>query len=205
MGYYNSGTSAHRNSFYATGSDYNKMMMQAEMTAEAFARHNPNIDVKAFVQANANAMYDAVSRAMYNERRDAERAAEAAEERRRKEAKERQVTNMQNTYLNRLERLINDTNAVPANLPTSYEDAVKACEYIRKNNAYLKPWDRASLTQSYRNLLQTLLNKASTASVESYTRCCVNAWKDELRLLKVKATYHCDLENWEDDFKQLVS
>ena len=204
MGYYNSGTSAHRNSFYATGSDYNNMMTQAEMIAEAFARQNPNIDIKAFAQANANAMYDAVSRAMYNERRDAARAAEAAEERYRKEAKERQVMRMQDNYLNRLERLINDENATPANLPTSYEDAVKACEYIRKNNAYLKPWDRASLTQSYRNLLQTLLNKAPTLSVESYTHCCINEWKDELRLLKVKATYHSDLENWEDDFRQLV-
>ena len=201
MGYYNNYTSAHRNGYYVSGAEYNKMQMQAEMTAEAYARQNPGIDMKAFATAQA----DAFMSALRKDREAQQRDAEIAEWERRRRAEEARLDQYQSTNANKVESILHSNQAVPANLPTSYEDAVTACDYIRKHNAYLKPWNHKNLTADYRNLLQAFLNKASAGTIQTLTQRCVNNWKNEISLLNTMANYHADTAKWEKLFQELVS
>ena len=202
MSYYDSGTSAHRNSFYATGSEYNRMKMQAEMNAEAIARQNPSFDMQAFSRMQADNMTEAFSRALQEEREEQQRAAERARYEREMAIRRAEAREVQKDNIKTLDDIISGKTQV-ANVPENREEALAICQYIKDNNKYPAPWGNEVLTQNYRKLVQAFLDRADAHAIKGLTALCVNDWIARCRLLRIKAETQNVLD-WRDDYEALV-
>ena len=194
MGYYNNYTSAHRNGYYVSGAEYNKMQMQAEMTAEAYAKQlntaTPEIrvdHVKPATDWACQVLWEA----------GIPITNDPITELNRNRARKQQPM-----YLQMLDDAINKQVQV-ANIPENRDEALAVCQYIKKNNKYPAPWSNTGLTPNYRNLLQAFLDRADVDKINSLTNACVNAWITQCRLLRTKVDTQ-DAVDWEIEFESLV-
>ena len=194
MGYYNNYTSAHRNGYYVSGAEYNKMQMQAEMTAEAYAKQlntatpETRVDhVKPATDWARQVMWEAGISIT------ADPIAELNRSRARKQ---------QPMYLQMLDDAINKRVQV-ANIPENRDEALAVCQYIKENNKYPTPWNNTVLTPNYRNLLQAFLDRADINRINGLTNVCLNEWIAQCRLLRTKVDT-LDALNWETEFESLV-
>ena len=195
MGYYDNGTSAHRNSFYATGAGYNRMKMQAEMNAEAIASQlntsapEVRVDhVKPATDWARQTLWEAgISMPLYDTITNLNRS---------------RAHKQQPMYLQRLDAAIEGKLPV-ANIPESWEEALAVCQYIRENNKYPAPWGNPSLTANYRTLLQAHLDRADMNRIKKLTDVCINEWIAACKALRLQVDTQ-DALDWETEFESLV-
>lgn len=194
MGYYNNYTSAHRNGYYVSGAEYNKMQMQAEMIAEAYAKQlntatpETHIDhVKPATDWARQVMWEA----------GIPITADPIVELNRSRARKQQPM-----YLQMLDDAINKRVQV-ANIPENRDEALAVCQYIKENNKYPAPWNNTALIHSYRNLLQAFLDRADINRINELTKVCLNEWIAQCRLLRTKVDT-MDALDWETKFESLV-
>lgn len=194
MGYYNNYTSAHRNGYYVSGTEYNRMQMQAEMTAEAYAKQlntakpETRVDhVKPATDWARQVMWEAGISIT------ADPIAELNRSRARKQ---------QPMYLQMLDDAINKRVPV-ANIPENRDEALAVCQYIKENNKYPTPWNNTVLTPNYRNLLQAFLDRVDKNRINELTNVCLNEWINQCRLLRTKVDT-VDAVEWETEFESLV-
>ena len=202
MGYYNNYTSAHRNGYYVSGAEYNKMQMQAEMTAEAYARQNPGMDMKAFATTQADAMVDAFTNALQREREAQESAERHAQWVREENRRYAEACEVQKGNLIVLDDVIAG-NVQVANIPENREEALAVCQYIKNEHKYPAPWGNELLTKDYRNLVQAFLDRADAHTIKGLTAICVNEWIARCRLLRIKADTQ-DVLAWREAYDNLV-
>ena len=195
MGYYDNGTSAHRNSYYAYGSDYNRMKMQAEMTAEALASQlntsapEVRVDhVKPATDWARQTLWEAgISMPLYDTITNLNR---------------NRARKQQPMYLQVLDDAIAGRVQV-ANIPESRAEALTVCQYIRANNKYPAPWGNTSLISNYRTLLQAHLDRADMNRIKKLTDVCINEWIAACKALRLQVDTQ-DAIAWETEFENLV-
>lgn len=192
MSYFDTGFSATRGTFDTYGDEYNRMKMQAEMNAEATAdalqklidreraeaHYVPNPDTKYIAHSLAAGLRQAFAELRYGNN------AKHADKLNQYRAETVEANRARNNAI--LERVLANPKAMPANIPHSYADACRIRDYTVKHNRYPAPWHHPRLWEDYKELVDAYLRNAPEKYLLSGAERCVNAWRAELKLLRIR-------------------